>query len=898
MVRRDLEAEGGFAEFFGATDGGAGDDASPQPASHLAHERGLFDSMGQLNDGRGPVPVPVDTARLGRRNRPGTSDDEGGPGDTPVSVRWLQREAADVHPALVHPPRAIDPAPSDDYRPPALSAHQPAGMWSRISPAVLDSGLASGYGSADLPGTVDSKLTVPGAGLSQADSAGQNRRNGAPNRRNSSVGDIGRAKGTTDGPGQRERPSGVARSEPVPQPVPPPAPQPVPPPAPQAEPPPAPQAEPPPAPSPAPHGSTVGLTPWDRWLELCARIDGFPRHLSIHTGGMLITQAPLIDIAPLERATMPGRVVVQYDKRDIETIKLIKLDLLGLRMLSAIDDALRDIAADCAVHVDLDRLPEDIGEVFRMIQAADTVGVFQIESRAQMQTLPRSRPENLDDLVVEVAIIRPGPIQGNAVHPYLRRRQGKEEVTYLHPSLAPALEETMGVILYQEQVMKIAIDVAGFSAADSDGFRRAMGTWRSSREMEKLHARFVDGCISNNGLTTEQAEELFRQVAAFASFGFNKSHAAAFARTAYESAFLKLFYPAQFVTGLINAQPMGFYPVEVLINDAKRHGAAVLPVDVNRSRYRTTTEWVGLPGTPLPEGAGIERRPDVVRSSACVVPSRPARDRYAAPTARGYGIRLGLHLVKGIGEAEGEALDAEVARGGPFTTLADLVARSGLSEEIVERLIRAGALDSLRRPRRELLWQLREVAGATRGRYDGRSVGSRKAQGRPLDLRLPATQAPDLPPPTELERLGDSYAVLSLDARRQVVELFRPALDRLGALPAGQLADARPGPVRIGGLVVTRQHPMTARGTVFLALEDETGMVNVTLWPDTWARFRGTVRRHALLYVEGHLERESNVVNLICRQVLSLADVARPAGGPPPPPGIRQLGHAGMRRLG
>jgi error-prone DNA polymerase len=456
----------------------------------------------------------------------------------------------------------------------------------------------------------------------------------------------------------------------------------------------------------------------------------------------------------------------------------------------------------------------------------------------------------------------------------------------------------MGVILYQEQVMKIAIDVAGFSAADSDGFRRAMGTWRSSREMEKLHARFVDGCISNNGLTTEQAEELFRQVAAFASFGFNKSHAAAFARTAYESAFLKLFYPAQFVTGLINAQPMGFYPVEVLINDAKRHGAAVLPVDVNRSRYRTTTEWVGLPGTPLPEGAGIERRPDVVRSSACVVPSRPARDRYAAPTARGYGIRLGLHLVKGIGEAEGEALDAEVARGGPFTTLADLVARSGLSEEIVERLIRAGALDSLRRPRRELLWQLREVAGATRGRYDGRSVGSRKAQGRPLDLRLPATQAPDLPPPTELERLGDSYAVLSLDARRQVVELFRPALDRLGALPAGQLADARPGPVRIGGLVVTRQHPMTARGTVFLALEDETGMVNVTLWPDTWARFRGTVRRHALLYVEGHLERESNVVNLICRQVLSLADVARPAGGPPPPPGIRQLGHAGMRRLG
>jgi error-prone DNA polymerase len=613
---------------------------------------------------------------------------------------------------------------------------------------------------------------------------------------------------------------------------------------------------------------------------------------------MLITAAPLVDIAPLERATMPGRVVVQYDKRDIETLKLIKLDLLGLRMLSSIDDALRDIATDCAVHVDLDRLPEEIPEVFRMIQAADTVGVFQIESRAQMQTLPRSRPTTLDDLVVEVAIIRPGPIQGNAVHPYLRRRQGLEQVTYLHPSLQPALEETMGVILYQEQVMKIAIDVAGFTAGESDGFRRAMGTWRSSKEMEKLHAKFVDGCITRNGLTTDQAEELFRQVSAFASFGFNKSHAAAFARTAYESAFLKLFYPAQFVTGLINAQPMGFYPIEVLVNDAKRHGVAVLPVDVNASRYLTKTEWAGLPEEPLPEGAGIDHRPVAVRSSGCVVPDQGARDRWAAPTAIGYGIRLGLGLVKGIGETEGEALDAEVARGGPFTSLADLAARTELAEEVLARLIRAGALDSLGEPRRKLLWQLREITGATRGRYDGRSVGSKKAQGRPLDLRLPPTDAPDLPPPSELERLGDAYAILSLDARRQVIELFRPALDSLGVTTNGALVDTRPGRVKIGGLVVTRQHPMTAKGTVFLALEDETGMVNVTLWPDTWARFRGTVRRHALLYVEGRLERQSDVVNVIADRVESLAAVARPAGGPNQPQGVRHMGHAGMRRVG
>jgi error-prone DNA polymerase len=456
----------------------------------------------------------------------------------------------------------------------------------------------------------------------------------------------------------------------------------------------------------------------------------------------------------------------------------------------------------------------------------------------------------------------------------------------------------MGVILYQEQVMKIAIDVAGFSAAESDGFRRAMGTWRSSKEMEKLHAKFVDGCMTRNGLTTDQAEELFRQVSAFASFGFNKSHAAAFARTAYESAFLKLFYPAQFVTGLINAQPMGFYPVEVLINDAKRHGVCVLPVDVNRSRYLTTTEWVGMPDEPLPEGAGIDRRPEPVRSSGCVVPSAAVRDQWAAASAVGYGIRLGLSLVKGIGEAEGEALDAELARGGPYTSLADLVARTELPEEICGRLIRAGALDSLNEPRRKLLWQLREVAGAARGRYDGRSVASKKAQGRPLDLRLPPTDAPDLPPPSELERLGDAYAILSLDARRQVIELFRPALDRLGVLTNGALSDTRPGKVKIGGLVVTRQHPMTARGTVFLALEDETGMVNVTLWPDTWARLRGVVRRHALLMVDGDLQRESNVVNVVAREVVPLTSVAERAGGPEAPSGVRQMGHAGMRRLG
>jgi len=523
--------------------------------------------------------------------------------------------------------------------------------------------------------------------------------------------------------------------------------------------------------------------------------------------------------------------------------------------------------------------------------------------------------------VVEVAIIRPGPIQGNAVHPYLRRKQGLEPVTYLHPSLEPVLKDSMGVILYQEQVMRIAIEVAGFSPAESDGFRRAMGTWRSNREMEKLHQQFHDGCMRQPGMTEEIAEELFRQVSAFASFGFAKSHAAAFARTAYESSFLKLFYPAQFLVGLINAQPMGFYPVEVLVNDAKRHGVAVLPVDLNASSYKTTTEWVGQPGWvlagvagddgsfddetvhpghELPEESGIEARPRPVRSGSCINPGAAAREKWAAESATGWGVRLGLGLVKGIGEQQAELLDRELEHG-PYVSLADVVERTGLPEETIERLIRTGALDSLGRPRRELLWQLREVAGATKGRMDGRTtrIGGRSpAAGRPMDLRLPATTAPELPAITESERLGDAYAVLGLDAKLQAVALFRDALDRLGAAPNAALADRRPGPVRIGGLVVTRQHPMTAKGTVFLALEDETGMVNVTLWPDTWARFRGVVRRHALLLVEGDLQRESSVVNVIATDVQPLTAVAERAGGPESPSGVRQLGHAGMRRLG
>ena len=631
MVRRDLEADGGFAEFFRRVD-------ERTPAEALAAEqaeaRGLVDGMGQLqqrvplvgkvppwrqpptpDDPNAPRPFawlgdpdPNATAIAGQDDRlaPRTairggspSDDEGGPGDTPASVAWLR-----------------------------------AGRGTGYQPSASSTGARGGRPS--IPRAASPSRRRAGRTSWAGRTTGIRRRRAGPTR------------------GAASAHSSVARVEP----------------------------EPPPQ---ARGGSTVGMSDWERWLEFCARIDGFPRHLSIHSGGMLVTAAPLIDIAPIERATMVDRVVVQFDKRDVETLKLIKLDLLGLGMLAAMDETMQLIEHDCAVCLDLDRLPEDVPEVFEMLQAADTVGVFQVESRAQMQTLPKSRPQNLDDLVVEVAIIRPGPIQGNAVHPFLRRKQGLEPVTYLHPSLEPVLKDSMGVILYQEQVMRVAIEVAGFTPAESDGFRRAMGTWRSSREMEKLHRRFVDGCLRQPGMTEEVAEELFRQVAAFASFGFAKSHAAAFARTAYESSFLKLFYPAQFLVGLINAQPMGFYPVEVLVNDAKRHGVAVLPVDINASVYKTTTEWVGRPGEPLPPGAGIAARPEPIRSPACVVPSAASLERWVPEVTAGWGVRLGLHLVKGIGEQHAAILDLELARG-PYASLEDVVERTGLPEEVLERL--------------------------------------------------------------------------------------------------------------------------------------------------------------------------------------------------------------------
>ena len=566
--------------------------------------------------------------------------------------------------------------------------------------------------------------------------------------------------------------------------------------------------------------------PRNRWqwlLQLCAEIDGFPRHLGIHVGGMLVTRTPLIDLVPIERAAMPGRVVTQYDKEDIEALGLVKIDLLSLRTLGVVSECLDRIERDTGQRIDLDSLPHDDPEVFRTIRAADTVGMFQIESRAQMQALPKSRPERFEDLVVQVAIIRPGPIQGNAVHPYLRRRAGTELVTYLHPSLEPILSDTLGVILYQEQVMQIAIEVCGYTALEADIFRKAMGSHRSHRQMEDERIRFLAGA-ERTGLTPADAEELFRRASAFAEFGFARAHAAAFAKITYDTAWLKLHYPVHYCAGVLNNQPMGFYSPAVIVGDAKRHGVRVLPVDVNASAFEHEVER-------LPDGA--------------------------------FALRLGMRQLKGIDSSSREALERERDIG-PYTSVRDFVARTGLGEQVVERLIAIGAFDWTDAPRRELLWQLRSTMADANP--------ARPALGLTDDAQreLGAT----LPPMTFAERVAADYRELGLSPTAHAVELFRERLAQRGVVSIAEAGKRRDRTkLRLAGLAVSIQHPMTAKNFVFIALEDETGMINVTVRPQVYTAHRAILHRNPLLVIDGLLQVEGEVLNVVAQRIHPVAAV-------------------------
>jgi len=548
---------------------------------------------------------------------------------------------------------------------------------------------------------------------------------------------------------------------------------------------------------------------WRTLCELCHQIDGIPRHLGIHVGGMIVTRCPLLEVVPLEPATMPGRVVVQWDKDSVEDAGLIKIDLLSLAMLSAIGESAALIEEETGAKVDLSALSPDDPAVYDMICGGDTIGVFQVESRAQAQMLPRLKPRSFNDLVIEIALVRPGPLQGGMVHPYLRRRSGQEPVSYQHPAMAKSLADTLGIIIFQEQVLMVARDVAGFSPGEAELLRRAMGRKRSREEMESLRERFVQGAVQN-GASKEQAQQIYNQLAAFSGFGFNRAHAASFALLTYASAWLKRYYPLQFFTALLNNQPMGFYSPSVVVEDAKRHGIRLLPPDVNLSGERCRIE-----------------------------------DK---------AIRLGLNYVRGLGPKACRTIVLARAAG-PFSDLSDLCRRAPLHREAIEALILSGALDGWGVSRRRLLWNLNRAIQATEKRSP---------------LLVDDLPNVPLPPLSASESLALEYAHTGVSSGGSPASLFHKALQRARALPSVHLADADPGVwVRVGGQVIVRQRPPTAKGFVFVTLQDDCGHVNLVLRPTIYQEHRLDVRAPGLL-AEGVVEREAAVVNVIVERLWPL----------------------------
>ncbi|WP_434089786.1 error-prone DNA polymerase [Micromonospora echinofusca] len=561
----------------------------------------------------------------------------------------------------------------------------------------------------------------------------------------------------------------------------------------------------------------------------------FPRHLGIHSGGMVICDRPVIEVCPVEWGRMPGRSVLQWDKDDCAAVGLVKFDLLGLGMLSALHYGYDMIG----MSLDLGDMTLDDPEVYDMLCRADSVGVFQVESRAQMATLPRLKPREFYDLVVEVALIRPGPIQGGSVHPYIRRKNGQEPVTYAHPLMRNALEKTLGVPLFQEQLMQLAIDLAGFDAAGADQLRRAMGAKRSAERMARIADRLYAG-MAERGITGELADDVYRKLSAFASYGFPESHAMSFAYLVYASSWLKRYHPGPFLAALLNAQPMGFYSPQTLVDDARRHGVEVRRPDINASGAL----------------AVLESTPQTRWGSAAGEP----------PHAWGLGgpaVRLGLSGVRTLGDGVAERIEAERTARGPYRDMPDLARRVGLSAAQLEALATADAFACFGLSRREALW----AAGAA-------------AQDRPG--RLPGTvtgaTAPTLPGMEAVERLVADVWATGLSPESHPVSFIRPRLDALGAVPIARLGRVEPGRrIRVGGIVTHRQRPATAGGVTFLNLEDETGMLNVTCSPGLWQRYRRVARTSAALVVRGRLQRHEGVINLTADRLDAIEPPVSPA---------------------
>jgi error-prone DNA polymerase len=562
---------------------------------------------------------------------------------------------------------------------------------------------------------------------------------------------------------------------------------------------------------------------WDAFRELTHEIAGLPRHLSQHPGGMVISTRPLIDLVPVQPAAMAGRQICQWDKDSCSDAGFLKIDLLGLGMLSAVEDAVDRIARLHGETIDLSRISLTDPAVFAEIQQADTVGVFQIESRAQMQSLLQTRPENLDDLTVQVALVRPGPIQGKAVHPYIKHRQAKRddpsfEPPVEHESLREPLRDTLGVVVFQDQVLDVAMAAAGFSIGEAEGLRRAMSRKRSEEAIEAFRPRFVDGC-HGNGIDEQTANTIYDKLVGFAGFGFPKSHAAAFALLAYQSAWLRRNYPAEFLCALLNAQPMGFYPPSSLVRDAQRRRVEVRPPHINRSEAQCSIE----------EGA----------------------------------VRVGLGYVQSVGEEDAKAVEAQQ----PYADLGDLARRASVQADALEALVAAGACDEWG-PRRQLLWRLGVTAR-------GQAVrGGNRQLALPLE---PTAEIPDLPAQTPWEQMLADYKHTSLSVGVHPLQLLRPHLPA-GVATSAELPETPHGAfIQIAGMAIARQRPSTANGVVFMLLEDEHGQANLILPPHVYEAHRAIVRGEPLLLARGRLERHDRNVNVLVSGVESLGPLARRA---------------------
>ncbi|MCG8509486.1 MAG: error-prone DNA polymerase, partial [Rhodospirillales bacterium] len=567
----------------------------------------------------------------------------------------------------------------------------------------------------------------------------------------------------------------------------------------------------------------AGLDPTDGTvrlvMKLAGELRGFPRHLSQHTGGMVMTKGPLCEVVPIANAAMEDRTVIEWDKNDLDAIGILKVDVLGLGMLTCVRKAFQLIETHHGRKLTLASVPSGDQAVYDMLCDGDSLGVFQVESRAQMTMLPRLRPRSFYDLVIEVAIVRPGPIQGNMVHPYLRRRQGLEDVTFPSKELEQVLGKTMGVPLFQEQAMKIAIVAAGFMPSEADALRRAMATFRHHGEIHQFQTRFIDGMLAR-GYDRDFAERCFRQIEGFADYGFPESHAASFALLVYVSSWIKRHYPAAFAAALLNSQPMGFYAPAQIVRDAREHGVEVRPADVNLSDWDYTLEDGDADGNAA--------------------------------------VRLGLRQIKGLSEDDAMALLA--ARGNGYRDVYEIWRRADVRPSVLETLARADALTSLGLDRRPAMWAVRGLGEAPLPLF---AAARSRENSRKPDVSLPDMALG--------ESVSDDYRSLRLSLRAHPVGLLRGELHEQLFLPCDRLMHMKHGdPVRLAGLAITRQRPGSAKGVIFVTLEDETGIANLIIHNGVFERFRRITLGAGLMGVRGRVQREGKVIHVQAEELFDL----------------------------